>query len=143
MVCSLAVVRELNLIRLFCCSHCRRRFVDVLKSLGLNPKKLPSKPPLKAQRALVAIGYIKTLCAIERRIKDFRRHDLRHTWASWHVQNGTPIHVLQELGGWSNIRMVQRFAHLAPEHLARYADNVDDLKGVNGTFLTAHGKISD
>ncbi len=40
-------------------------------------------------------------------IDDFCWHDLRHTWASWHVQNGTPLHVLQELGGWSSIKMVQ------------------------------------
>lgn len=56
-------------------------------------------------------------------IKDFRWHDLRHTWASWHVQSGTPLHVLQELGGWSDYKMVQRYAHLAQEHLAKFVEN--------------------
>src|SRR5699024_477461 len=48
---------------------------------------------------------------------------LRHTWASWHVQNGTPLAVLQELGGWRDLKMVLRYAHLAPGHLAPYAAN--------------------
>ncbi len=51
-------------------------------------------------------------------IENFRWHDLRHTWASWHVQSGTPLHVLQELGGWASYAMVQRYAHLAADHLA-------------------------
>lgn len=54
-------------------------------------------------------------------IEDLRFHDLRHTWASWHVQNGTPLHALQELGGWSSITMVQRYAHLATTDLDRWA----------------------
>lgn len=51
-------------------------------------------------------------------IEDFRWHDLRHTWASWHVQNGTPLHVLQELGGWQSSQMVRRYAHFSAGHLA-------------------------
>lgn len=56
-------------------------------------------------------------------LKNFRWHDLRHTWASWHVQNGTPLLVLKDLGHWKSIAMVQRYAHLAPSHLSAYASN--------------------
>lgn len=54
----------------------------------------------------------------------FRFHDLRHTWASWHVQAGTPLHALQKLGGWSSYEMVLRYAHLDGHSLAGYAENV-------------------
>ena len=57
-------------------------------------------------------------------IENFRWHDLRHTWASWHVQAGTPIYELQELGGWESAEMVRRYAHLAPEHLAKAAARI-------------------
>ena len=67
-------------------------------------------------------------------IESFRWHDLRHTWASWHVQNGTPLHVLQELGGWSCFSMVQRYAHLSAEHLAAYAGNVTRVRAAVSTL---------
>lgn len=51
-------------------------------------------------------------------------HTLRHTWASWHVMAGTPLPVLQQLGGWASIEMVQRYAHLAPDHVASFAGRV-------------------
>jgi len=50
---------------------------------------------------------------------------------AWHVQSGTPLNVLQELGGWESYEMVQRYAHLAAEHLIDYAENVVP----NGTKL--------
>lgn len=52
-----------------------------------------------------------------------RWHDLRHTWASWHIQRGTPPHILQELGGWKSYEMVRRYAHLSTEHLRRYVEH--------------------
>ena len=60
----------------------------------------------------------------------FRWHDLRHTWASWHVQNGTPLQELMELGGWASFEMVLRYAHLAADHLQGAACRID------ATFLT-------
>jgi len=65
-------------------------------------------------------------------ITDFRWQDLRHTWASWHVQQGTPLHALQELGGWESAEMVRRYAHLTAEHLAPYADRLCTLGVVEG-----------
>jgi len=62
-------------------------------------------------------------------IENFRWHDLRHTWASWHRQAGTPTHELQRLGGWRSSVMVERYAHLAPDHLAKAANRLDPLLG--------------
>lgn len=64
---------------------------------------------------------------------DFHFHDLRHTWASWHVQAGTPLFTLKELGGWETLEMVKKYAHLNADHLLEHANKVDFY----GTF-TAH-----
>lgn len=60
-------------------------------------------------------------------IEDFRFHDLRHTWASWLIQSGVPLSVLQEMGGWESIEMVRRYAHLAPNHLTEHAKQIDSI----------------
>lgn len=62
-------------------------------------------------------------------IEDFRFHDLRHTWASWLIQSGVPLSVLQEMGGWESIEMVRRYAHLAPNHLSEHAKQIDAIFG--------------
>ena len=57
--------------------------------------------------------------------RTFRWHDLRHTWASWHVQNGTPLRELMELGGWASYEMVLRYAHLGASSLSGAACRID------------------
>ena len=69
-------------------------FTDVLKSLGLNPKKLPSNPPAKARRALHALQRIRTLYAIERRIRD-ASPEQRHR-----VRQAESVPVLDALRAW-------------------------------------------
>lgn len=46
-------------------------------------------------------------------IENFRWHDLRHTWASWLVQEGVSLYSVQEMGGWKTHQMVRRYAHLS------------------------------
>lgn len=66
--------------------------------------------------------------ALERAgIEDFRWHDLRHTWATWHRKAGTPTHELQRLGGWKTGAMVERYAHLAPDQLAESAARLNSV----------------
>ena len=64
-------------------------------------------------------------------IADFRFHDLRHTWASWHRQAGTSCDELKELGGWKSRQMVDRYAKYATEHLAVAASRIEDGRGGN------------
>jgi integrase len=68
-------------------------------------------------------------CLEARRHRKLPLARLRHTWASWHRQSGTPTHELQRLGGWRSSVMVERYAHLAPDHLATAANRLDSLLG--------------
>lgn len=72
-------------------------------------------------------------------IEDFRFHDLRHAWASWLVQTGVPISVLQEMGGRESIEMVRWYAHLAPNHLTEHARQIDSIFGLSVPKLS-HSK---
>jgi integrase len=79
------------------------------------------------------IGQVNTkawTAALERAgIEDFKWHDLRHTFATWHRQAGTPTHELQRLGGWKTGAMVERYAHVAPEALQGAANRLDAFGG--------------
>jgi hypothetical protein len=87
--------------------------IDPCSANGLKDAQISQIDADMFERACEAIG-----------LDDFHFHDLRHTWASWHVQAGTPLMVLKELGGWERIEMVQKYAHLAPTHLAAHATTV-------------------
>lgn len=64
-------------------------------------------------------------------LEDFRFHDLRHTWASWHRQAGTSCDELKELGGWKTRSMVDRYAKFATEHLATAAKRIETVTAEN------------
>ncbi len=60
-------------------------------------------------------------------IENFRWHDLRHTWATWHRQSGTPTHELQRLGAWQSSAMVERYAHVVSDALMASAGRLESF----------------
>jgi integrase len=51
-------------------------------------------------------------------VTGFRVHDWRHDWAARMVMAGVDLETLRRLGGWSSLRMVQRYASVSIEHMA-------------------------
>ena len=72
------------------------------------------------------------------KLTDFRFHDLRHTWASWHRQAGTSTDELKDLGGWKSRVMVDRYAKFATENLSAAAARIESVgAGANVIELTS------
>jgi len=69
-------------------------------------------------------------------IQDFRFHDLRHTWASWHRQAGTSCDELKDLGGWKSREMVDRYAKFSTDNLTAAASRIESGLGDNVISLS-------
>jgi integrase len=66
-------------------------------------------------------------------LQDFRLHDLRHSFASFLVNDGERLNVVQKLLGHTNPRTTQRYAHLSPDRLGQAAETVASiLKDLDG-----------
>jgi site-specific recombinase XerD len=91
----------------------------------------PDEPVFRAAYRTVSREFVRAVQAAGvrsvLRVRKGRRHasigvtwhSLRHTFASRLVVAGVDLRTVQELGGWRTLSMVQRYAHLAPDHLQR------------------------
>ncbi len=76
---------------------------------------------VKVKEISNAFGRAVTKLGLNEGIEDPRMkvifHTLRHTYASWLVQNGVNLYTVKELMGHSTLAMTERYAHLANENL--------------------------
>ena len=60
-------------------------------------------------------------------LEDVRLHDLRHSFASFLVNGGVSLYIVQALLGHANARTTQRYAHLASDTLTQATVVVDKI----------------
>jgi len=85
----------------------------------------PPKRGAKGERQRVE-GSFETILEMAG-IRDFRFHDLRHTFASWFMMNGGDLYELAKILGHSNIKMTERYAKLAKTHIARTGNTAREM----------------
>ena len=65
-------------------------------------------------------------------------HSLRHTWASLHMANGTPLKWIQEQGGWASAKMLlDVYGHFLPGENRGFANVVSGEDDVSKRLYTS------
>lgn len=68
-------------------------------------------------------------------------HSLRHTCASWLVQNGVPLITVGRLLGHSTTAMTERYSHLAPDHFRQAVDTLEAVRSARrAKVVSIHGE---
>ena len=81
------------------------------------------------ERAVKELGFNEGVTDSRQRVVF---HSLRHTFASWLVEQGTDLYSVKELMGHSTLSMTERYSHLAPDTLRRAVKNLEKSLAANG-----------
>jgi site-specific recombinase XerD len=95
----------------------------VFACLHKQPDKFFPKAVERARNALLAAGRDAS------RLDAYTWHCNRHTFASRLVMAGVDLRSIQALGGWRTLGMVQRYSHLAPDHIREAVERLVSAKG--------------
>lgn len=54
-------------------------------------------------------------------------HDFRHSWASWMSETGVDPYTIMEIGGWADMKTLERYLHRTRADRQRAVENLDGI----------------
>src|SRR6516164_3527851 len=101
--------------------------LELLRSLPREPENAFIFPSPVTGRPSASLHFPWTRIRKQAGLTEFRLHDLRHSFASFLVNKGVSIYVVQGLLGHANVRATQRYAHLADETLSAASELIPSV----------------
>jgi len=92
--------------------------MELLRSTPQTPNNELIFPPPVTDRPSASLDFPWSRIRRRAGLMDVRLHDLRHPLASFLVNDGISLYVVQGLLGHANVRATQRYAHLASDTLS-------------------------
>jgi integrase len=117
--------------------------LDLMHALPREPGNAFIFPSPVTGRPSASLHFPWTRIRKRARLNGFRLHDLRHSFASFLVNNGVSIYVVQGLLGHANVRATQRYAHLASETLSDAAELIPRVVLSTQALATFADQIPD
>lgn len=103
-----------------------------IRTIPIHPVLLPILKSLpKKHKKWVFVNSVNKIISQDKTRQEFQKicreaelpikklHKTRHSWASLMTQDGVPLDVIQELGGWSDPETMNKYKHLAEDYKAR------------------------
>lgn len=82
---------------------------------NIHNKPYCRQGPKKAHQTAIKKANIELARQGKPLIPHFTIHDWRHHWASWFMMSGGDVESLRQLGGWADLKMVQKYATVSNE----------------------------
>jgi integrase len=87
-----------------------------------------------------AIAKLKMNEGIEDRRQKVTFHTLRHTFASWLVEDGTDLFTVKELLGHADYKMTSRYSHIAADELRAAVRGLDKAPAEKAEVATMNAE---
>lgn len=98
--------------------------IDLLRALPREPDCAYIFPSPVTGRPSPSLHFPWLRIKERAELADLRLHDLRHSFASFLVNSGVSLYIVQGLLGHAHARYTQRYAHLTPDTLLNAAETV-------------------